>query len=1062
MTPPADKIFSPVPSLDTSTWTLHKLVTGSAAPNSSVHGVGSGKSSYTLQTGNFPWGGSPVSFASLSSPFFIPRLQLSAIANPKAANWMDLILHMAGNISSIDIDIHRVPINRGSGLCRFPEYWPKKSRPERKNCNIEIKPKTTARVHAEIRPIIGKKQSWINRMSVDFSPNVKNLVPKLPGLEIDGFSAVDLSKKDMKFDRSFTERDKTVKFVGSADFNYENTMARNVPLATPFGKAVKAPPSGKAGWMFRFFPVKDTVFGKLSESVADHQGKILLWAYLPTMGLTDRELYKDLGIPYNTFPRKFDDLLRLLLPLFDSVKGKKLLQAAPYINPNTEYINEHGVRSKIPEDVNEIHKANKRIRKANKTRKDKIPEIKARSRGVIVDWIFSELVNDLKRFRNTPEADLPYATIHMQMKATTLKLPMGQVEITPNTDLKLTYKLERAKDPKTGEIHPNLRVSVELNPLEFKDVDFKVGGYRIQAKNLKAKKVTLVLPSLKGIIKNDPLPSKTWTLKLEGVEAKGLKIGDDSGNFHVEVEQATFKKINFSGEKKGWSLAMAGFEGKQLIVRNPLGDLKVDQAKISKAIKVTQVHFPDGKPKDMYLKIPSIESKGSFALGKAGDSAMEIQVKGSSTLKDIYFERHWNDKGSTMEGKLDFSGVVSTAQLKSQKLGTATFTTIEEKSKGDKAQNLSGSMVTKATLPKTKGKGPIKSEFTIEVKLPYVGFETDGRLKIPKGSSTLRDGKLTLTQDSIGFEGDVKIQNTKLTGFGEGLTKLGNLVFEKDSDGKESPKLENIQVTGRVKFESNPKGWSLSKSPNATKPLTLSLDIADSHFSHQPDLKGTPVGNQPASKIIHSKVKLKSAKIQVEDLKKISYQKIKNPNGTGAVGMLSGFESGPLAIHHIEAEGTLWLPLLFWGYSRWLFPTLGGTGKATSKPKYVPQRPNVEVLTRHLSKDVQKTLGKGDFIRVAKVNYQHSANGDWENELEDLLINIHSEGIQKGKKQGKRSMFAMVRWPKLKVKCKDDKCTRDFGKGNFWANIFIDSLDRGGTYQFVAWPEKPKKKKKSK
>ncbi len=302
--------------------------------------------------------GLPADFESAPPPLNIQDVPLDAKdyavfqqvlgANPllgtRGQNWWESIYHILNQVQSLDLDLYQVSVNRGLPLMRFSEYAPKANHEPKPN--LVVPKDTRARIHGEVRPIQGKKESLITRFIVNYSPTIKHA----SGVEIEGFSAID--GPTMDFDRSF-KGTQAVRSAEGGDFDYENPLETNDPLATPFHSIAAPPPDGHRDWMIGFNPVHNQhlpiavgrggmEFLDFVPQVAGGKGKLLLWAFLPTMGLTkpNGNYFEKFGIRYNTMPRRFGDLLEFFSPLFDSERGGILKHYAPYYNPNSEYISQ--------------------------------------------------------------------------------------------------------------------------------------------------------------------------------------------------------------------------------------------------------------------------------------------------------------------------------------------------------------------------------------------------------------------------------------------------------------------------------------------------------------------------------------------------------------------------------------------------------------------------------------------------------------------------------------------------------------------------------------------------
>lgn len=291
---------------------------------------------------------------------------LAGIPNlfPAQAPWIQNLIHLLNQVKRADLDMYHISVNGGTNLRRFSEYAPK-HKPLRAP-NLDVQENTTAYVHGEIRPVEGHQpDSLITRWVIRYD---KPLLHE-SGLKILGFSAADAP--DIEYDKSFSDW-QAVKDISGGDLEYENPQHTGSPLRTPWNSVAPPLPEGHRDWMIAFNPVADSIaasikaaggFGKLDlldfwpfEGAIDGgRGKLYLWAFNPTVGITPhfnrltceenrRNKTPETKLPVhckvrpNTMPRKPGDLLDFFSPLLDSYRGGLLKHAAPYYNPNSDYI----------------------------------------------------------------------------------------------------------------------------------------------------------------------------------------------------------------------------------------------------------------------------------------------------------------------------------------------------------------------------------------------------------------------------------------------------------------------------------------------------------------------------------------------------------------------------------------------------------------------------------------------------------------------------------------------------------------------------------------------------
>jgi len=868
----------------------------------------------------------------------------------RMVDFLPAIATLADGIERMDLDFFNVPVNGGSNLSRFSEYTPRAIRPA--DPNLIVYANTRARIHGEIRPIRGTSESLITRMSVDFNPNVWNAVA-INNLEIDGFAAVD--PPTIRYDRRFLSRSSVDEISDRGDFSYENPLGNGASLGTPFEGEAEAPPH--RDWMFRFSPVPTSGLSMLQESVANGDtalrfgyGALMLWAFFPTLGLTDASHYESLSIRYNTFPRRFGDVVRIFSPLFDTERGFALREAAPFINPNTEMIvteeeltwmNEQrsghtppltplrGLRQAIPRDRVEVERFNEHRRQLNVERSRQglpaLPEISA-SRGPVIDWFATDLVRDIARLAATSDADLPHVEARLRLRDMTLPLPIGELQLRHGTEIRAHYFMERVEHPGPGESSVRLALDLTLEPLEIGRVAIDQRGVGINADSLTVNHgvVELRFPMMQD--SNTPAPSPSVHLRLEGVQAQGLEVNAVEAGLHAILPTAQIGSLEFTREGgRDWSVQLTNLHGENVQVEHP-------------ALNVTL---------------------------------------GSIDLPELAVERRYNAAGEP--GELTIRGPA----------------------------------------------------------LGIEGIHTDGRIPIRDGSFHLSNGEISLRQGSMNFEGDIDLRASLPNGFSEGPTVLGNLTL--------SPDIEDLHVGGRAHFEFFRDGWNLRRAEGAA-PLSIGFRIANSWLSHCPGNLPGFLENLPASRVIQTRVQVTGAEVQVEDLQSVQYRQIETDEGRR--GQIRELHSGPITIHHVMGGGSIWVGLPIWGFVRGFFPDLGGAG--SSRPRSRDRRPDMGILTAHLPQAVRDLLGDGDFLRIAGVDHSRDADGNWQTRINDMILNIHETGG--------RGQFGAIRVPSLGMESQSSGTERPrtlFSLDpNYWANIFLNDPDRGGSFRFVRWPER--------
>ncbi len=988
--------------------------------------------------------------------------------------WLSFAVQLFNNVHSLDLDFTSLPVNRGSGLCRFSEYAPNSEL--QRPCSIKVHPHTTARAHGEIRPIKGLNESWITRVTLDFKPNVWYMSPGFPDLEIDGFTAVDPPL--MKFD--FSKGRQSVQSMRGGNYGYENPQVSGSKLVTPFDSVAEAPPDNHNYWMFRFNPVATNLLGGIMEKTSDGEnplskkglGALLLWAFLPTFGVMNEERFKEHKVPFNTFPRRLGDLISLLSPMFETERGHAMKLAAPFYNPNNEYmapytdvdgnllsfpkkwrevdaINEKrekqcaaekqtskGVclppigRQPIPESTAEVLKLNERMKSLG------LPPV-PRKRGSVVDWIFADIAKDPKRLKAM--SDYPRAILHLKMRPTTLNLPFGKLKIDSSSDIRAYYLITPVENPVTKELETRVGLRIDVEPLKIEDVDLELFDYNLVAKSLRAKKLVIDIPSIPGLGTEDPANRPPWTFALQGIEAEGFKFWNDSGELKLGMGKANIASLSFVKKRDSQHVTIKGVSGNGLEVDSPLGHVEGTDFNVAErdkdgkeqAIQIsTGFEERGGKmvPRFFSVKVPEIQSKIGLQFSHK-PSETEVGLEGSASLKNISYYREIQDHQTITEAKLELSGIISTAKLKNPVFGSVKFTTQEDPSH---PHSITGDIQWSSVKPKQPSKDQGTTKFDLNLDLPYVSFESDGVLKIPAGSSTLKNSQLTLSVDK-----EVRLKHKGTID----LNKASHLGTEKLTLGRFqlTPNLSNISIQGDFEFEMTPQGFKLGPPASSSNPLQIKLDLDGSKFHHQPDLTGSKIDKVPESKVIQTEVQLSSAKVLLENLRNVQTQRVLEAGKF--VNKITQLDAGPITVHHIQGSGSIWVNLFLWGYVRGLFPIIGSQNGPKAK------RPDPAPLTAHLPADEKKTLrdllGSGDFFRLGQIKIESDPGNEWKIGLKEVLLNIHEDGG--------REQFGLIRLPEFTATNKPGQAPFSLGPGGFLANIYLNDPERGGYFRVQRW-----------
>lgn len=877
------------------------------------------------------------------SPLFFSRSPLaetvaaSAPAAPLSfVDFLPALFELADGIESMDLDATNIPVNRGSGLCRFSEFTPVATRPT--SCTLTVQENTHARVHGEIRPIRGAGESLITRFSVDFQPDVFNAAP-LDHLRIDGFSGVD--SPDMTYSGGGFSGSTPPSLGHGNDLNYENFFGLHGSVETPFGQEAEAPPH--RDFMIRFAPIESTVLSALQREVGGP--RLFLWAFLPTMGISDPAMFERLGIRFNTMPRRFSDLLRLFSPLFNREQATELRQNAPYLNPNTEIRLEPqelvelnaeratrheaplvGLRQALPLDREELLRWDARRQSLNAQRATQglaaLPSVTT-NRGPVIDWVFSDLMRDPTRLAATPAAELPSLSARARLRATRLTLPMGTVSLNAGAELHVRYALERVANPPPGGSPVQRVIEVRVEPISLASVELDAGSAHISADHLDVDRLEFRMTSPIMIDPSAASPGSEMDVTLNGVHAQNLGIGSPEFRFNTRLNSANLTSLHFHRTPQGFSADVNGLEA-------------------------TGAHL--------------------------GHSTFDLDLA-TLSVPNLHLERDVDAEGHP---------------------------------------------------------GPLR------IRVPSLGIdgiEGSGRVPIHNGSFHLNNGEIELQRGRSIFEGDLDLRGSFPNGFTEGPIALDSLTVQ--------AAVEDLQVQGRARIEMRPDGFSLRRS-SETSPLNIHFNIGRSWLEHTPPALPPYLRGLGASEIIHTRVDLAGAQVQVDDLSEVEVVQADTP--AGRRGQIRQLQCGPITLHHVAAGGRIWAGLPIWGYIRGFFSELGGGGPSAST-----HRPDFSPLLRHLPEEARNLVGDSDFLRIGGVNLHREESGAWQVNFGDTVLAL--------RESGGRHQFAGIRVHRFHfgIPSGSPATTRPnlLEHTDSWVNIFLNDPDRGGSFRFFRWPERP-------
>lgn len=527
------------------------------------------------------------------------------------------------------------------------------------------------------------------------------------------------------------------------------------------------------------------------------------------------------------------------------------------------------------------------------------------------------------------------------------------------------------------------------------------------------------------------------TLTLEGIHANRLHVSDALKDFDIEMATAKMRNLQMVYGFHDWHATFHDLQGTGLTSNFPLGKFNVDRFEVPE-IRLAQEFrkdTPELTPHYFSVTIPELHSGGDLTVTNQ-ETETELVLSGASTLKDLRAFAEFQGDKMIIESSVGLSGVIEAANIKNPRFGEVRFSTLEN---GGGKHPISGRLATTLVTMKNKQEEAPPPMFDMDLNLPYVGFASSGFVNIPSGSSTLRGAhfKINAAPELTGtLEGTVALRDASYDGTKEEPLKLGRIFF--------LPKLSGISASGTFKFEILKDSLRLHPAEGAREPLDLEFTVDGSHLLHLPDLSGHYLGKMPESQVIRSDIQMDSAKIRLAGVDMLEVTNV--PEGDKIKKEVTRITGGPLTIHHVRGNATLWMPLgPFFGYKRGLFPHLGGDRPPNIYPDLAP-------LTEHLPAEqrdaLRQLVGKEDFFHLGRIDYSRNKE-DWSTHLQDLLVNIHEVG---GRKQ-----FVMMRLPEFKVVSEKDH-TKTSGLTGLLLNLFLFDPTIGG-FRVNNWPHRRPSKK---
>lgn len=1011
--------------------------------------------------------------------------------------WRQAVQNFANHFLSVDLDMLHMPINNGQGITRFSE-WASRDHAPRPPL-VEVRPGTTARGHGEIRPMAGLGESWITRVNVDFTPDVTYLLNTVPDLYIQEFAAVDPPRIIYDWENL---PDSPVIHMRGGNLEYENPTQSGGPATTPFGSVRQPPPGNHDYWMFHFNPLRDSLAASLEELVADGGmqdvgmtmglGALNLWAFLPTLGIDNPRAFEDLGIPFNTFPRRFGDLIELLWPLFTSERVG-MMQSARLINPNTEYYARHYLDARgrpqlIPEDPDATYTPHYELRhyldasgsphripssaeeltQLNETRTRAGLESVRLGRWLPIPGDEESLAT-LNEHREA--VGLPELTFHRRRRIPTdphevLRLDRQIRALNTREDVELPLiprnrgsvvdwiGLALARDPERLAATPADELPQATFRAQMRDFLWRIPFGSLQINEETQFTISYRLNRVTDPDSGATSPQYALSLRFHPLDLGPVRIGvNEYTRLLIQSVQANAVTIEIP------NLSDLGvlFEESELSFTERLAQLNASVH--LEGVEVTGLRFgseaftvglTDGTIERLTFRASGSEWRMAMRGLRAGNLSIESEAPPTGTeeaqLNSIILQLHapgqrqdlfiYQDAEGMIHTRMAIEGGIETGALTHTEFGTLQFTTLDADAETRVPQNGQIRLSVDPNQP--------RESLQMRWDIPYLGIWTgpSAPLRMDQGDSHIREAHVEVSPEGVELEGLLDLNARMPQGLGDGPTQLFESGTSLDS------RVEDLQAEGRFSIRFRDGGMFI-EGPDPDQPLNLNFSLADATFHNEPANLPDYVRRLPAREIIQTDVGITQARVSLENFRRAHIERVETDGESRR--RLTQLASGPLTVSDIQGQGSIWVNLLIWGFVRGLFPHLGdlpGGGRSSRRPAH-PDLPERAPLLEALSPEIRAPLEQGDFLRIGGVRVEREVeNGEdsdeWTTELNEVLLHLHEEGG--------RDQFGLIRIPQLRFGNQDGQVFWEIDP-NFLINVFLNSPPRGGSFRFVRWPQ---------
>lgn len=804
--------------------------------------------------------------------------------NPKAVPYInkEFIGSLADSVRSLDLDITDIVFNGGQLGDRYSEFecrdqkdprCPETNRGKMRH-TLHVQRDTLAHVHAEVRPIANTNRSDLLVYWTKLNKPMEFMMPGLVDLNIHGFygtnpDAEDEGKPDMPAPPLHP--------LGKAKIPQIQTHPFDLPFQAPehhSNHAILRFLSGIGGRSK--IPLLAPIAQGIEILVADKDSgaigsgdRLTLSKYLLAKGINNEDVfYKPYGVPHNTFPRSFGNLLRIFSFLFE-----------PHINPlNGKIFGQNG--------------------EAPLTRHQDAKDWLAETQSI---WYNPNTQSPDLCPLEKPNLLLDYGKAkNYKVKASfyghKIKAPWGEIQFKENEVLDFEFH----KDPQSGQ------KIFEIKNLQIAKIIFNANHIEMSADQLGIDSLLIQLP---------PTAEELSGLRVEvkGFHATNLKLKINGISLGVR-DDLKVESFKISGTQDGSIIGkLTQITANGLFTSTQkLGSLDFSSTHLNNA---TFLFHPEQKT--LVTTINKLHSDGTFSFKTFHQDPFDLKINGKFGVENIYYQVGEENGEKTLKTSFDLTGDMENGTLYQNSLGRLFLSTHQNEDK-------------KGILGRLQMEHSLASDhFIFKLKVPFLGLGADTKIVSSNiEDSYVENAEFTVDNEKNTFSGNFHLRFPKinLANIKMGIPRLKLYPILEDMRIT-GPAIFTAITNKKSGSPAKMLGWTLKKQDGTKENLSLTAKLT--HVPGKPTLEHFPVSDKDAKKnprlaeIAISKVDTE-AELEIQDIRTMSFHSQDND--------LFDFDFGPFLIKKIRGNAILWVQSIVWGYLRGVFVGLGGPGKTPEMP----------------------------------------------------------------------------------------------------------------------------------